>query len=374
MYDITFICMFSFKTEKHINMAQAFSNFGLLNISGKYRVKLKALVYRDNLEDFNKLKFDPALDLEVVLSDKDGISGKIYNFYKDNFCDLGLGESRWYMQVDDDSHTDVDGLVSILDKYYDSSDPVLLTSANLSSERHRKANYFLSPEEKMERSFNRFFYYNSSLEGHTWEVYIFSSGGYKKILKKIPAKDLGEYFVSLIHRPSSSDEWLEPLSHKSRVPRVIASFIISPGNFIEDFSINGGQFFHIHYANDATFSNIFSRDYLEKNILEKDLELVFNKTSNGKSMSKRIRLTRDGFIHSDQPVYRGLKIYFGSWKINDRMLILFAKNPSSQKGLVPYAKFKINQSLRESGYLMVGQSSEMSHEPGSEFLLKSFIK
>jgi hypothetical protein len=51
MYDITFICMFSFKTEKHINMAQAFSNFGLLNISGKYRVKLKALVYRDNLED-----------------------------------------------------------------------------------------------------------------------------------------------------------------------------------------------------------------------------------------------------------------------------------------------------------------------------------
>ena len=82
-FDISFICMFSFSQEKNIKAAENFSKFGLLNIQTS-KVELNALVFKDDLDKFEKIKsnFNSNINIKIWSSHDDSVQEKYIRIYK----------------------------------------------------------------------------------------------------------------------------------------------------------------------------------------------------------------------------------------------------------------------------------------------------
>lgn len=92
-----------------------FKKYGLLNTSGR-RVLVNVLISDEELDG---LEVGWPEDVEVRLKRyecQDHVSN-IYRFYSE--LDSGRMEAKWLMRVDDDSCTDIGGLLSNLDAFYD---------------------------------------------------------------------------------------------------------------------------------------------------------------------------------------------------------------------------------------------------------------
>lgn len=92
-----------------------FKRYGLLNTSG-HRVLVRVLLSDEDLEGVEE-GWPVNVDVMTKKYDCPDHVSNIYRFYAD--MDSGQLESKWFMRVDDDSCTDVGGLLSNLDAFYD---------------------------------------------------------------------------------------------------------------------------------------------------------------------------------------------------------------------------------------------------------------
>ena len=102
-----------------------FKKYGLVNI-GNRKVLLNLLFSNEDVEDAEK-GWHENIKVRVVRSDCPNYVSNIYRFYAK--IDPENIECRWLARVDDDSCTDVDGLVSNLDEFYDWRESFYLASS-----------------------------------------------------------------------------------------------------------------------------------------------------------------------------------------------------------------------------------------------------
>lgn len=230
-------------------------------------------------------------------------------------------QSRWYMQIDDDSCTDIDKTIELLDYFYDYQDSIMLTG---SSSYFPTVPRYLDRTPRMETLFSHtidpklqnvikdlniknLFIETDDLNKfetiprlcHGWEHNVFSKGAFEKIKKYNRTQ---EYLDSCIkNKPEFSDEVPFIFSKLAKIPISQCSFF-SPLPEIEEYTgINKcGRFSHIHHMTenlDLTFhlENIINnklefqnkkevQDYLENNI--ENSEWIFFHISENKIFSR----------------------------------------------------------------------------------------
>jgi len=158
-------------------------------------------------------------------------------------------QSRWLMQVDDDSSTDMDKTMELLEQYYDSGDCLLLmggrnTDLEMSQQSIVKImgveNFFFGAKDINKFDTTPYFV-------HAWEPSIFSASA----LERIKGWPRLEEFHSLClkYRPTFGDQVPYLAAKISRVP-IVECLFMSPFSKAEEYSavVQNGRFSHIHYV------------------------------------------------------------------------------------------------------------------------------
>jgi len=113
------ICLPVFLKGKWKTRLRAFRRHGLLNTSG---VRSRLVLLAGTQGEARLDQGWPVDEVRVVACATNDAAAKIYSYY--NALSLSdLGSSRWFLRVDDDSSTDIGGLVASLDQSYAWRDP-----------------------------------------------------------------------------------------------------------------------------------------------------------------------------------------------------------------------------------------------------------
>lgn len=325
LYDFTICTLACTKQKKYADRLKDYIDFYGFRFNNKsLKIKFVFLVEDESRPDF--------LHKEHIWYNCPGLpmSMRWAKYLKDEHVD-----SKWIMQVDDDSSTDIDKTVEILNQYYDHQDSMLLMGGRNTDLELGQQNILKSM--KIE---NIFFESNdiSKFEGipyfvHAWEPSIISYSGMHKMKKW---DRLNEYFSLCKNiRPTFGDQTPYVIAKLSKIPIVEASFLC-PFNWANMYSaINKqGRYSHIHYVtdkwnfftnfkiamkNNLTFENeketkkylsnhIKSNAILDKNIrsirdeqkhiLDKDVKLKLTNKINSKNVMI-VNIMRNGSIVVD---------------------------------------------------------------------------
>jgi hypothetical protein len=160
-------------------------------------------------------------------------------------------KSKWVMQVDDDSSTDLDKTYEFLVQFYNHEDPMILmggrnTDLEMTQQKILRLmciNNFLFKSKDISK-FDTHPYFV-----HAWEPSIISQKGIERIKQW---NRLEEYFdLCLKNRPTFGDQTPYVAAKLSKVPIVECSFM-SPFNKHQDYTALNpdGRFSHIHYVTD----------------------------------------------------------------------------------------------------------------------------
>ncbi len=196
MYDISFVIPVSCKVvEDHPNMCawaggarvkrvdyserlQFFKQYGLINIKDA-KVKIFLLVGDENISDVEE-EWD--CDVEVIRDNSTYgcqrvCANKVHHFYA-SLTERRINESRWFMQVDDDSITNVNDLVNRLDSDYDYLDKYNISNINPFSDMYLSEYSPIFFKVIKETSYRDLISDKSTRRDipHGWENTIFSNG------------------------------------------------------------------------------------------------------------------------------------------------------------------------------------------------------
>lgn len=328
-YDLTLCVLACAKKEKYINRLKEFVNvYGIKHNNKKINLKVVYLVEDEEKPDFisnDSIWFNcpnSPLSLRWLL------------FLKHTNID-----TKWIMQVDDDSSTDVDKTVEILNQFYDYEDPMLLMggrNADLESSQQKILkdlkidNIFCGKDTINEYDAVPHFI-------HAWEPSIISKAGQTKFKawKKL------DWYIKECKKvkPTFGDQTPYVVAKIVKVPICETSFLCPFEQGYQYSGINkNGQFSHIHYVTDKWKSfnkfkealqnnKVFQNDKDAKAFLEPDIATdpnVFENTSwkfygNGRFYGI-IVLGSNGSIHNynnDNEKY---------WKFENNILSLLDKN------------------------------------------------
>jgi len=123
-YDIEILVSICKKYEQRF---RDFKKYGIINVKNK-KVLVNLLVERDDKIDDLESGWHSGVDVNVVRLGGNYVTNT-FNFFVNNI-DVSNPRSRWVMKCDDDSYTDIDGLIKNLEDYYDYRKPFYL-GANL---------------------------------------------------------------------------------------------------------------------------------------------------------------------------------------------------------------------------------------------------
>lgn len=172
------------------------------------------------------------------------LSCRLLKYLKDEPAD-----SRWLMQVDDDSSTDIDKTLELLEQYYDPGDALLLMGGrNTDLERSqqnilrlmRVENFFFGSNDINKFDTTPYFV-------HAWEPSIFSAPAVERIKKWDRLDEF--YGLCLQYRPIFGDQVPYVAARMSKVP-IVECLFMSPFAKSEEYSaaVPDGRFSHIHYV------------------------------------------------------------------------------------------------------------------------------
>lgn len=117
MYDLEVLIPICTINNKYKTRAEFFKKYGLFNIDDK-KIIIKALHGpNDDIQEFDK-NWPENIIVKMIKMPVDDAAQKIYSYYY-KFIKTEIEESRWFIRVDDDSVTDVSGLLNNLDEYFD---------------------------------------------------------------------------------------------------------------------------------------------------------------------------------------------------------------------------------------------------------------
>lgn len=282
--------MFSLSKDKYIKAFENFLKYGLLNIGNK-KIILNVLIAEKDYDTFIKHKFP--CDFKIFTFKNDIISEKIYNFYKDN-ANYITEFTRWHIQVDDDSSTDVDGLVTKLDQIYDPSIPVHMICGALHDLNSTVKDLLIKynfPIQELSQPLKL----TPNHWTHEWEFSIQSNSFFKRILS---ASSFNDILGTLSKIEIFSDHGLSLLALLNKIP-IIACRFAHYSNILENFSLNGGRYYHIHYLNDSNYENILNLNFILENIVDKHVMFYgFDEHRGYAHYCSDFKLNRDNTIES----------------------------------------------------------------------------
>jgi hypothetical protein len=176
-------------------------------------------------------------------------------------------KSRWVMQVDDDSCTDIDKTVELLDQFYDFTDSMILMGG-------RNTDCETSLQHVITKMGTKNILYTNNISEfekipyfvHAWEPSILS----KKAIEKLKCYNgINKFFdICKETKPVFGDQVPYVLCKLARVPIVECSFL-SPFELIHEYSgLNrNGRFSHIHYFTDKMPNFDIYKKLLKNDIL-----------------------------------------------------------------------------------------------------------
>lgn len=224
-------------------------------------------------------------------------------------------QSRWFMQVDDDSCTDIEKTIDLLDYFYDFQDCLMLTG---SSSYFPTVPRYVDRTPKMETLFsntidpklqqvlkdmkiqnlfiqtddlNRF--ENIPRLCHGWEQNVFSNGAFVKLKKYNRTQEFINNCIK--NRPEFSDEVPFIFSKIAKIP-ISQCYFFSPLPEIEEYTgINkSGRFSHVHHVTENLDLTIHLTNIIENNIC------FNNKKEIEKYLEKNIENSEWIFFHIDK--------------------------------------------------------------------------
>jgi len=324
-YDLTVTCMLSFGKDKHIKTAKHFAKQGLMNIKSR-KILANILIDKKYEKEIKNIEF--SYPYKIYFFDSDDLCKKIYSFY--HYHGKSIAElADWHIQVDDDSITDVDGLLSDLNANYDPEIPIRFISGDL-TDIHPEIDKILI-EHNLKFSVNLDNKIRSDLWLHEWEFSCSSKGCLKRIFHHKNALDIlyviSDYMIA-------SDHGLTALAMICKIP-VIPYRYAHFANLIKEFSLNGGKYYHIHYVDEGLIhklnnneafvneSNIISPNILTENIFRIIHHNNFNEIPLCKNKES---FTCSGRFFNKDGTFFARCLTFGSWEIVDSNVKIFDEN------------------------------------------------
>lgn len=251
MYDLI-LCVLA--TTKNKRLAQ-FLEIGYKK-TDKYKTKIVYLVNNEEKPDFIKDEWFNCPDHPVSTR---------FSYYLSETKD----KSRWFMHVDDDSCTDMDKTIELLDYFYNNNDPIMLTGSsthfpfitrylNRSYYPHLQFSYTLDPnlqnvikKMKIENLFvgtdDLNYFETSPRICHGWENSIFSSSAVDRLVEFPRLKEYINFCLEF--ECKFGDEVPFVLAKIAKVP-ICNCYFLSPLPEVEEYTaINkSGRFSHIHHV------------------------------------------------------------------------------------------------------------------------------
>lgn len=219
--------------HKYIQRLQDFKQIGILNVKKR---KIRLVLACNKAEKAITEGWSPDIDIKILETGHDHLVPKTCHYYFDLF-NREL-DSKWYMYVDDDSVTDIDGLLTRLEDYNPDVGIYLSTGMNICPVHHG-----IMIEHNLLREINAFHllkgnYYND------YESHIIS----RTAIKKIADSDLCKLYIT--KRSRIHDGYVDAfLAHASKIVGVVPFLcpFTYPLHTVLEFSLFGGRFNHLHY-------------------------------------------------------------------------------------------------------------------------------
>lgn len=286
LYDFTLCVLSCTKKEKYAARLKEFDSiYGYKNKNKNIKVRIIYLVEDEERPEFIKE------NCFWIKSPGIPMSMRFIRYIKD--LD---NNSKWVMQVDDDSSTDIDKTFEILSQYYDHQDPVVLMGG-----RNTDLENSL---QSLIKSFNieNFSFESTNISNfvdipyfvHAWEPTIISQAGIKKIKQW---KRLGEFFnTAQLNRPIFSDQFPYVVARMAKIP-VCEALFLCPFERGHEFSgINlSGRYSHIHYVTEKwkhfdAFKKALSKELIFKNSSEANnyFNNDFRKIDSDRQLTKKM--------------------------------------------------------------------------------------
>jgi hypothetical protein len=260
MNDLTLCVLACAKNEKYSARLREFiDSYGFKMNRQDIVVKFVFLV-----EDEPRPDFLPN-DYSWYNCPKTPLSCRFLSFLKDSEID-----SKWIMQVDDDSSTDIDKTFELLEQFYEHQDSMILMGGR---------NTDLEPSQQnivRIMKVENFFFGSKNISSfdttpyfvHAWEPSIVSMAGAKKIKEW---DRLNEYYeLCMKYRPGFGDQTPYVAAKIAKVP-IVECLFMSPFNKSADYSATkkGGRYSHIHYITDKWpgFEDFKNRMKIAKKII-----------------------------------------------------------------------------------------------------------
>ena len=238
MNELTFCVLACAKNKKYSARLKEFlDSYGFKMNRKDIRVKFVFLV-----EDETRPDFIPKDHVWYNCPDTP-LSCRFLKFIKESELD-----SKWIMQVDDDSSTDIDKTIELLEQFYDHQDPMILMGGRNTDMEPAQQNIVKVMD------FNNFFFGSNNISTfdttpyftHAWEPSILSVEGARKI--KYWAR-LEEYYeLCMKYKPGFGDQTPYVAAKIAKVP-IVECLFMSPFNKTSEYSalVNEGRYSHVHY-------------------------------------------------------------------------------------------------------------------------------
>lgn len=238
IYDVEFVVPVC---SKYMERIDDFKKYGLVNIKDR-RVLLTLILSAEQIEGL-KEGWPEGVVPNVVENERSDFVSNVYRYFLDS-----PKRSRWIVKMDDDSCTDVNGLIARLDEFYEWEEPCYLATSITTFVRGREH----SLKEIYENYFEEFYL----IMKHEYECSIFTNA----LLDKIRKNEKSNRFLT--QRSSlaggATDIALAFASTLAKVP--VSSFPFSSHlALIENFSLVGGYLNHIHLISRKKVGENFSR-------------------------------------------------------------------------------------------------------------------
>jgi hypothetical protein len=235
----------SVKTEKYKQRLFNFVNsYGFKNLNFKEQVKINFLLEDESRPDFVDKNFGWYNYPNTPVSLR-------FIYYLLNHWE----ESVWTMQVDDDSSTDIDKTIELLNQFYDYDDSMILMGGRNTDLEYGLQQLIIEMGEpnilfgeKDINIFNDIPYFV-----HAWEPSILSFKAVNKIIE-YNKKDLFLQ-LALKYQPVFTDQSIYLLAKLAKIPIVEATFLCPYDRPSEYSAINpNGRYSHIHYVKEELSS------------------------------------------------------------------------------------------------------------------------
>ena len=234
MYDLEIACPADANVKHILDRFTDFKKWGFLNI-GNTKIKLYLLASSDNNELLLISGWPEGVDVEVIITPYKHVAQRNYYYYHKI---IKPDTANWYIRLDEDSMTDIGGLMKTLDKFFDPErDYHIAGTVHIESDETEMT-------VLKALGYSSWFTHESNYPPHEHEISITSNAAIKRIFSNRATQ---KYFkLRLEFASGPGDQGLCYCARMSKIHPYQSNFLTHEPNICQ-FSIFGGPYHHIHW-------------------------------------------------------------------------------------------------------------------------------